>query len=140
MIFPLSVIPNRTVPPVPLRKAQRVSIPRSNCPVVSLNSVRLFSELAISFFIVSRLSMFMYNSLTRNKDTYFERFPDDFDKNRFGQRTWGSFLFTIISYLWGMKTHVGWCVVMKFQGCSSFVVRKVRESIYFKKTRNYGII
>jgi len=33
----------------------------------------------------------MYNSLTRYKDTYFEGFPDDLDKNRFGQCAWASF-------------------------------------------------
>ena len=48
-----------TVPPVPFKKAQRVSIPRSNCPVVSLNSTVPPSAPAISPFNISRLSIFI---------------------------------------------------------------------------------
>ena len=41
-----------------------VSMPRSNCPVVSLNSTRPHSFSAINRFIMSRLSMLIYNSVT----------------------------------------------------------------------------
>ena len=34
-----------------------------------------------------------------------------------------------------METHVGWCVVMKFRGGCSFVVRKKRESIHLKNEK-----
>ena len=34
-----------------------------------------------------------------------------------------------------METHVGWCVVMKFRRCCSFVVRKMRESIHLKNEK-----
>ena len=39
IIFPLSVMPKSNVPPLPFKKAHKVSIPRSSCPVVSLNSM-----------------------------------------------------------------------------------------------------
>ena len=41
---------------------ESVSMPRSNCPVVSLNSTCPFSFSAISCFTISRLSMFIFNS------------------------------------------------------------------------------
>lgn len=45
------------------------------------------------------------------------------------------FLLIIINVCEKMETHVGWCVVMKFRGCCSFVVRKMRESIHLKNEK-----
>ena len=46
------------------------------------------------------------------------------------------FLLEIISGLWEDGNTRGMvCVVMKFRGCCSFVVRKMRESIHLKNEK-----
>ena len=50
------------------------------------------------------------------------------------------FLLLIISGLWENENTRGMVCSDEVWGYCSFVVRKVRESIHLKKTRNYGII
>lgn len=58
------------------------------------------------------------------------------DEKRLERCAWASFFIGNNQWLVGRwKTHVGWCVVMKFRGCCSFVVRKMRESIHLKNEK-----